>query len=426
VDIMPTILSLAGKKSGETQGADLSEALASGAPSASPVQYSESFHPELMFGMAPLEGVRQDAWTYIRAPRPELYDRKADPGELRNLLEAGGSSAAKARALELEAALNRVIEDSKRFASVAEANPLDPQTIAMLQALGYMGDSGAPEDLGGIDPKDGIQIVNEVGRASALPDAGDCATVARSVLKRLPGYVTAWNTLGRCTLLAGDLEAAQQAYLKSLAHEPKQPEVHLQLGYIDVSQGRNESARRHYAQALELLPELVDAILAMGDVDFREGQWDGAIRWYKRVIDVEPKRTYAYLRLGEIYFRKSEIAEARSWYEKALLVARGNDAYAASMGAGLCALALGDPQGAEQHLRRASELDPTQWRPLYRLACAESQQGDVEAALRALQTAAAKGFADASTLQRDPCLRPLAAEPRFQSLVRTMGGGAQR
>ena len=178
VDIMPTILSLAGKKSGETQGADLSEALAGGPPSASPVQYSESFYPELILGMAHLEGVRQDAWTYIRAPRPELYDRRTDPGELRNLLECGGSSAAKARALELEAALTRVIEDSKRFALVAEASPLDPQTVAMLQALGYMGDSGAPEDLGGIDPKDGIQIVNEVRRGTGLP-AGDCATVAR-------------------------------------------------------------------------------------------------------------------------------------------------------------------------------------------------------------------------------------------------------
>ena len=61
VDIMPTILNLAGKKSGETQGADLSEAFASGAPSAPLVQYSESFYPELMFGMAHLEGVRQDA-----------------------------------------------------------------------------------------------------------------------------------------------------------------------------------------------------------------------------------------------------------------------------------------------------------------------------------------------------------------------------
>jgi len=433
VDIMPTILSLAGKKPGETQGADLSGAFAGGTPSAPVVQYSESFHPELMFGMARLEGVRQDAWTYIRAPRPELYDRRNAPGEVRNLLKGGGSAAAKAQALELESALDGVIEDSKRFALVAEANPLDPQTVTMLQALGYMGDSGAPENLGGIDPKDGIQIVNELGRAINLPDAGDCVAVARSVLKRIPGYVLAWNALGRCALQAGDVKTAREAYLKSLAHEPKQPEVYVQLGHIDSSQGRNESARRRYAQALEILPGLVDAILSMGKLDFREGKWDEATRWYKRAIDVEPKSAEAYLQLGEIYFRKGELAEARRWYEAALLAAPDrsrspslNYIYVASLRAAACALELGDPSGAEQHLRRASESEPTMWQPLYRLACAQTQQGGVEAALRSLEAAATKGFANASVLQSDPCLRPLAAEPGFQLLVRTLSGAARR
>jgi tetratricopeptide (TPR) repeat protein len=421
VDIMPTILSLAGKKPGETQGADLSEAFASGVPSNSVVQYSESFHPELMFGMSRLKGVRQDAWTYIRAPRPELYDRRTDPRELRNLLEGGGSSVDKARAIELDAALTKVIQDSKRFALVAEAHPLDPQTVAMLQSLGYMGDSGAPEDLGGIDPKDGIQIVLDVGRAIASPDAGDCATKVRSVLKRLPGYVHAWNTLGACSLQTGDLKGAAEAYLKSLAHEPKQPEVYLQLGRIDFSQGRKDSARRYYAQALELLPDLVDAILLMGYVDFSEGQWDEAVRWYTRAIEVEPKRPDAYLQLGDLYYRKGELAKSRSWYEKALAVAPGNYTYIASLRAGVCALGLRDPEGAAQHLRRASESDPSQWEPLYRLACAESQQGDFKAALRALDAAAARGFKDVSTLQNDACLRPLATEPRFQALVRALG-----
>jgi arylsulfatase A-like enzyme/Tfp pilus assembly protein PilF len=424
VDIMPTILSLAGKKSGETQGADLSGALAGGPPSASPVQYSESFYPKLILGMAHLEGVRQDAWTYIRAPRPELYDRRTDPGELRNLLEGGGSGAATARALELEAALTGVIEDSKRFASVAEASPLDPQTVAMLQALGYMGDSGTPEDFGGIDPKDGIQIVNEVRKGTGLP-AGDCATLARSVVKRLPGYIHAWNILAECVQQTGDLEGAREAFLKSLSLQPKQPKVYLRLGDIDFSQGRNESARGHYAQAVELLPDLVDANLAMAKLNLREGRRDEAANWYKRAVDADPKRAEAYLQLAELYFHKNELAEARTWYEKILSVAPGKYTYMASLRAGDCALRLGDPQGAEQHLRRASESEPGQWQPLYRLACAESQQGDVEAALRALEAAAAKGFADVSTLQRDACLRPLAAKPRFQNLVRTLGGGAQ-
>jgi len=171
---------------------------------------------------------------------------------------------------------------------------------------------------------------------------------------------------------------------------------------------------------------LVDANLAMGKLSSREGRRDEAIRWYKKAVDADPNSPEAYLQLAELYFRKNELAEARVWYEKTLSVAPGKYTYMASLRAGICALRLGDPQGAEQHLRRASESDPRQWQPFYRLACAESQQGEVEAALRALEAAAAKGFTDVSTLQRDACLRPLAAEPRFQILVRTMGGGGQR
>jgi tetratricopeptide (TPR) repeat protein len=157
---------------------------------------------------------------------------------------------------------------------------------------------------------------------------------------------------------------------------------------------------------------------------------NGAIRWYEKAVDAEPTRADAYLQLGEIYYGKGELAEARGWFEKALLVTpnrhpshAGNYTYIAAMRAAMCALELQDPQGAEQHLRRASESEPTQWRPFYHLACAESQQGDVEAAIRALEAAAARGFSDVSTLQGDGCLRPLAAEPRFRALLRTLGGG---
>ncbi len=170
------------------------------------------------------------------------------------------------------------------------------------------------------------------------------------------------------------------------------------------------------------MPEMVDAILLMGYVDFSEGKWDGAIGWYEKAIEVEPRRPDAYLQLGDLYFRKGELAEARSWYERALATAPGNYTYIASLRAGVCALGLGDPEGAEQHLRRASESDPTQWEPLYRLACAESRQGDLDGALQSVEAAVAKGFADASVLQRDPCLRTLAADPRFQNLIRALGG----
>ena len=423
VDIMPTILALAGKAPNQAQGTDLSKALGGAPPTASRAQYSESLHPELAFGMAPLAGIRLDEWTYIRAPRPELYNRAADPRELRNLLDGEASGSAKVKAAELDALLTKVVEDSEGFGLVAEARPLDPQTVQMLQALGYMGDSDTPEDLGGMDPKDGVQVYDQMITAVALAQGGDCgaaSTVLESVLERLPGNVRALNALAMCEAQAGNLKAAHEHYLKSVAHDPQQHQVFLQLGRIDLKRGRPESARRRFSDALELLPDSVDAMMLMGHLDFSEGHAAKATRWYDRAIAADPKRPDAYLQQGDLYFRKGKFEEAQVWYEKALGVSAGS--FAASLQAGLCSLYVGDLGTAERHLLQAIQTTPTRWQPLYSLGCVRAQQGDADAALRYLEGAATKGFTNLAQLQGDPCMASLSSEPRFLSLVRALSG----
>ena len=53
--------------------------------------YFETLAPQLDFGWSPLLGLRAGSLKYIRAPRPELYDLAADPGELRSLAPSGPS-----------------------------------------------------------------------------------------------------------------------------------------------------------------------------------------------------------------------------------------------------------------------------------------------------------------------------------------------
>ena len=56
----------------------------------------------LRFGWAPLRSVRAEGFKFIEAPRPELYDLHADPGELANQYQAANASAQKFRALLAE------------------------------------------------------------------------------------------------------------------------------------------------------------------------------------------------------------------------------------------------------------------------------------------------------------------------------------
>jgi hypothetical protein len=105
----------------------------------------------------------------IVAPRPELYDLAADPGEARNLLEhlEGRPQEERQHARRLKAALK---EAQRSFAArpARSANPADiadPELMRSLESLGYLSGSGTPEG----------QIAALIAQIEALVAGGDLA-----------------------------------------------------------------------------------------------------------------------------------------------------------------------------------------------------------------------------------------------------------
>ncbi len=68
----------------DADGVDLRPALA-GQHLPQRLLYAESFAPLLDFGWSSLRTIREGRWKAIAAPRRELYDVEADPGELRDV-----------------------------------------------------------------------------------------------------------------------------------------------------------------------------------------------------------------------------------------------------------------------------------------------------------------------------------------------------
>jgi arylsulfatase A-like enzyme/tetratricopeptide (TPR) repeat protein len=424
VDLVPTILGLAELKPMETQGVDLSKAMAgkADAPMGSP--YSESMHPELEFGMAPLHGIRSGQWTYIRAPRPELYDRSKDPGETRNLLEDPDSTvarAATAEAFALDARVTEVFEDSKRFGQTSEVKPIDAETAEMLKALGYMSESDAPRGVDGMDPKDGNRAFNELDEARQFVLREDYASAKKilvALLERVPTNASARNLLATCEVKLGNPDVVEELYLQSLAHEPRQPELIVQLGRFRLLEGKQDAARARFIQALEVDPAYIEAMMLLGYLERLQGRPEEAMRWYAKAIAIDPAHPAPYLQYGDHYFRENDFAEAKSWYEKALKAQPDN--FAAAMQAGTSAMNLGDANTAEGYFVRANRIEPSSWKPFYNLACLQVKGGDANSAFQALQNAVTLGFDNAAQLTGDVCWVPLRADPRFAELVRQL------
>ncbi|MGD8316287.1 MAG: sulfatase-like hydrolase/transferase, partial [Myxococcales bacterium] len=257
VDVMPTIMGLAGLEVTKTQGADLSGALMGEEKPPVLVAYSESLDPQIEFAMAPLHGIRDQRWTYIRAPKSELYDRQQDPEEVHNLLEirGKGAQAAAAKAQELDRMLTQVLQDSERFGFVAPANPLDRETVEMLKALGYMQESDAAQGVEGMDPKDGIRAFNQMDEARQLSLEGDyegAKKILVSLLHWLPRNASARNLLAMCELRTDNPSAAAQLYRESLTYDPRQPKVFTQLGRLALAAGHPKMARERFHGALDV------------------------------------------------------------------------------------------------------------------------------------------------------------------------------
>jgi tetratricopeptide (TPR) repeat protein len=288
VDVFPTVLSLAGLDAGAgVHGRSLVPLMfPSDAPEAV-YAYAESMAPDLQFGWSPLRSVRSPQFKYIEAPRPELYDLVADPGEATNIYTQRGTVA---DAMSRE--LDRIVAETSSGAPAPEAANLDKETVARLASLGYIGTATAhkahPTDVRDLpDPKDKIGVFMAVQRAGELMSDERYA-------EALPA-----------------LESA-------LRQEPTMPQARLMLGACFSEAGRVNDAKAQFDQVLKEDPESVPALIGLANLLMAERKFDDVVTLSKRTLSMDPRNSQAYTLLGEVYLDQRQPAKALPHLEKAV------------------------------------------------------------------------------------------------------------
>lgn len=413
VDIFPTVLSAVGiQEEGYVQGADLWNALGGRVPAPALTQYSESIVSELGFGMAPLFSVRKDSWTYIRAPRPELYNRATDPGELHDL-----SASMPDRMHELDQVLSALLHESESHAFASVENPLDRETIESLRALGYVGDPGTRAAVAGMDPKDGIAIYENLHRARALVRAhrfDEATALAERVLEQTPNNVSAVNLIGLCQVSQGHLTEARATYERSLVIAPQQARVALQLASIDVTENRLADAKRRLDGILAESTDFVEGMIARGGIALREHDNATAEQYYQRALAADPSFPRALQSYADFHFRQRDYREALTYYERAL--ANSPRAFEVLNQAGVTARRLGDTESALGYFTRAEAERHDSWIPPYNRACALAMAGRADEAMAALNMSVDRHMATPEILDSDTDLASLRTRPEFPAL----------
>ena len=290
-DILPTILDL----TGTTTPAHLDgESLApyfTGTETTNRVAFGETDYP-LRFGWAPLRSVRRDGFKFIEAPRPELYELHADPGELNNTYAPWNNEVQKSRALlaDLRA---KMPPKAPSTATVGQG------TLSELRALGYLGpaDAGSsttvPEPSLLPDPKDKIEEQNLLHRAMLASDAG------------------------RFSQARADLERVLQL-------NPQSPTALRQLGEIELQAGDYASAAEHLKAATESQPADATVAYELGEALAKTGKFEDARNALEASLKLDPGQVPARILLGNIYLQLKNPAAAADQFEAALLVDANN------------------------------------------------------------------------------------------------------
>jgi choline-sulfatase len=258
-DILPTTLSLVGiELPAHLDGSSLKPYF-DGGETADRVAIGETDYP-LRFGWAPLKSVRRNQQKFIAAPRPEFYDLRADPGELKNIYASDNPDVATTR-----------------------------QVLADLHSTPNSTDSAAASLKNLPDPKDKIEEQN----------------------------------LLHAALLASDdnrPEAARQALEKVLALDPKSPTALRQLGELELQAGDYEKAATHLKAAHTVRPDDATVALELGQALEKTGDYPGARDALETALQASPGQLDARVLLGNVYLALKDFRAAEDQFEAALLL----------------------------------------------------------------------------------------------------------
>jgi choline-sulfatase len=243
----------------------------------------------LRFGWAPLRSVRAEGFKFIEAPRPELYDLHADPGELANRYQPSDLMVQKFRGTLTEIKANAGPQPS---AGSAEPPSVAQNSNDALKALGYQGQSDAK------DPSN----------ASQLPDPKD--------------KIEEQNLLHRAMMASDDsrTDEARQALERVLQLDPKSPTALRQLGELELNAGDNAKAAEHLKQAREVRPEDSTAAFYEGQAREKIGDFAGARDALEASLKLTPGQFPARLLLGQVYLALKDLKNAEDQFEAALLL----------------------------------------------------------------------------------------------------------
>jgi choline-sulfatase len=403
VDVAPTVLDLLGLPAlPDTDGVSLRPTLEGRDQPAAPA-YVETMLPWTYFGWAPLSALREERRKLIAAPRPELYDLEADPGETRPLDPATHADAPR---------LRRALQEIEAKGSRHAAAVVDPEALERLRALGYVGSGAAaerepPANLP--DPKDRVHLRTKLNEAEGLLRAGEPARALAlfdAVRREDPANRSASLRAGVTLLKLGRSAEAAERLREAVRLDPERGEARFALADALMRAGRPAEAVDHWMELTRLQPRRFEAWFNLGQALLLAGKPVPAIEALRSAGQLRPDDAAIVVATARAEFAAGRHADVVTHLRAA--ARRRPEGFSASALLGLALARRGQPQEALTWLARSTTAEPEHADGRWEMARILARKGDAARARAALQDALRAKPQLRERLAAEPLLAPLA------------------
>ena len=327
VDIVPTLLELAGAPAAQRADGESLQTYLAGRNDRERPAFGETDYP-LRFGWAALRSVRSGGYKFIEAPRPELYDLQADKGELTNKYEPGEAQVRESRTMLTEI---RAQEAPQNEAASAMSLP-DPKDKIEQQNLLHIAMMASDDDRPGdarkalekvltLDPRSPTAL-RQLGELEL--QAGDYAQASQHLKMAVevrPDDATASYYAGQAMAKANDPAGARDMLETSLKLMPGQFPARLLLGQVYLELENPKAAEDQLEAALLLQSDSIEAQLGVANAQVASGNFAQAAESLEALAKSQPRSAAVFALLAKAYSALGKNAEAQRAAARSKLLA---------------------------------------------------------------------------------------------------------
>lgn len=289
IDVFPSIMDMLGfAKPEKCQGASLVPYI-EGRKRGDLESYIETFYPRENFGWSELVGLVRGDWKYIRAPKPEVYNLKSDPGELSNVFASKAGVAS-----QMNGRLEDLIKGNAGIAA-AKGRTLTAEEEERLRSLGYTSFAGTGAKSSYPDPKDKLDLLKLIQQAEACDFEGkyqESEDIYAKLVSLIPDSPASYVNLALAQARLKKFDETIQTLKQGISRIPNSVILLARLGHTYLVTGRLEDAFKTMAEVLKINPNYVDALTVSAGVLDTIGNKEEARGFYERAIAVEPESQY--------------------------------------------------------------------------------------------------------------------------------------